>query len=165
MFTLHRTTRIAICCCAAVLAGCAKKEAAVDTTSAMTSSSSTATTTMAPAPIKPADVAGVWNVRAVATSGDTTPTTYVLTATRNTSDWTLTFPGVAPTQGKVTMDGDSIMIDRGPFVSPTRKGVKVTTRYVMRLQDGNLVGTNTAHFKVKTPDSVIVSNTVGTRAK
>jgi hypothetical protein len=35
----------------------------------------------------------------------------------------------------------------------------------MRLQGGNLVGTNTAHFKLKTQDSVAVSNTFGTRAK
>jgi hypothetical protein len=168
MVTLHRTTRIASCCCAAVLAGCAKKDnAAVDSTSGMvastTSSASTAST--APTPIKASDVAGVWNVRAVPVSGDTTASTYVLTATSNTSGWTVTFPGSPPTQGKVTIDGDSIMIDRGPFTSPTRKGVPITTRYVMRLSGGNLVGTNTAHFKLKTNDSVVVSNTVATRAK
>src|SRR4051812_35938040 len=169
MFTLNRTTRIASCCFAAVLAGCAKKDnAAVDSTSAVGSltSSSTATTSTTPAPIQASDVAGVWNVRAVPVSGDTTAaSTYVLTATSNTSGWTVTFPGSPPTQGKVTIDGDSIVIDRGPFTSPTLKGVPVTTKYVMRLQGGNLVGTNTAHFKLKTHDSVTVSNTVGTRAK
>jgi len=36
---------------------------------------------------------------------------------------------------------------------------------VMRLQGGNLVGNTTAHFKVKTPDSVLVLNTNGTRAQ
>src|SRR5438046_406356 len=88
MFTLHRTTRIAACCCAAVLAGCAKKEnAAVDTTAAMASSTTSSTTaTTAPATINLADVAGKWDMRSVPVSGgDTTATTYVLTATSNTS--------------------------------------------------------------------------------
>jgi hypothetical protein len=35
---------------------------------------------------------------------------------------------------------------------------------VMRLQGGSLVGSTTAHFKVKTPDSVLVLTTTATRA-
>jgi hypothetical protein len=46
-----------------------------------------------------------------------------------------------------------------------RKGVQVTTTGGLRLQNGNLVGTNTAHYKVKTADSVLVLNTTATRAK
>jgi hypothetical protein len=166
MFTLHRTTRIAICCSAAVLAGCAKKEAAVDSTSAMASSTtSTTTTSMAPAPVNLADVAGKWDMRSVPMSGDTSATTYVLTATGNTSGWTLTFPGRAPVAARVTADGDSIMIAAGPYLSVRRKGVQVTTNNVARLQNGGLVGTTTAHYKVKSADSVLVLTTTGTRAK
>jgi hypothetical protein len=167
MFTPHRTTRIAICCCAAVLAGCAKKESAsVDSTSAMASStSSTTTTTTAPAPINLADVAGKWNMRSVPMSGDTSATTYVLTATNNTSGWTITFPGRAPVPAKVTVDGDSIMIAAGPYPSVRRKGVRVTTYSVSRLQGGSMVGSTTAHYKVKSADSVLVLNTTGTRAQ
>ncbi len=166
MFTLHRTTRIAICCCAAVLAGCAKKEnAAVDTTSAMASSTTAITTTTAPAPLNLADVAGKWDVRAVPTTGDTTPTTYVLTAMANTSGWTIKFPGRAVVPAQVTVDGDSIMIAAGPYLSVRRKGVQVTTDGVLRLKDGSLVGITTAHYKVKTADSVLTLNGTGTRAK
>jgi len=163
MPTLQRSTRIAICCCAAVLAGCAKKEnAAVDTSSAM--ASSTAITT-APAPINLADVAGKWNMRAVPISGDTTATNYVLTATSNTSGWTITFPGRAPMAVKVSTDGDSIMIDAANYQSVRRKGVQVSTNSVVRLQGGNIVGSTTAHYKVKTPDSVLTLSMTGTRAK
>jgi hypothetical protein len=170
MFTLHRTTRIAICCSAAVLAGCAKKEAAVDTTSAMASSTTSstaisATTTVAPAPINLADVAGKWNMRSVPTTGDTTPTTFVLTATGTTAGWTIKFPGRAPIAERVVVAGDSISLDAGPYLSVRRKGVQVVTNGTLRLQGGNLVGSNTAHYKVKTPDSVLVLTTTGTRAK
>jgi hypothetical protein len=163
MLTLQRSTSIAVCLCAAVLAGCAKKDnAAVDTTSAMDSLTAT---TIAPAPVNLADVAGKWNMRSVPTTGDTTATTYVLTATPNTSGWTITFPGRAPIPARVSVDGDSIMIDAGPYPSVRRKGVQVTTNGVARLQGGSLVGGNTAHYTVKTADSVLTLNTTGTRAQ
>jgi len=167
MFTLHRSTRIAICCSAAVLAACAKKDdtAATDTSSMMASSSASTTTTTAPAPINLADVAGKWDVRSVPVTGDTTPTTYILTATSGTTGWTIKFPGRAPIAARITLAGDSIEIDAGPFPSVRRKGVQVTTNGGLRLQGGNLVGTNTAHYKVKTADSVLVLNSIGTRAK
>lgn len=163
MLTLQRSTSIAVCLCAAVLAGCAKKDnAAVDTTSAMDSLTAT---TIAPAPVNLADVAGNWNMRSVPTTGDTTAATYVLTATSNTSGWTITFPGRKPIAARVSVDGDSIMIDAGPYPSVLRKGVQVTTNGVARLQGGSLVGGNTAHYTVKTADSVLTLNTTGTRAQ
>ncbi len=160
MLTLQRFTSIAVCLCAAVLAGCAKKDnAAVDTTA------DTTATATAPAPVNLADVAGKWNMRSVPTAGDTTATTYVLTATSNTSGWTITFPGRAAIPMRVSAAGDSIMSDAGPYPSVRRKGVQVTTNGVMRLQGGSLVGSTTAHYKVKTADSVLTLNTAGTRAK
>ena len=166
MLTLQRSTSIALCLSAAVLAGCAKKDnAAVDTTA----SSSTATTTApapAPAPVNLADVAGKWNMRSVPTSGaDTSATTYVLTATSNTSGWTITFPGRKAIPMKVAVGGDSITLDAGPYPSVRRKGVQVTTHTVSRLQGGSFVGSTTAHYKVKTADSVLVLTNTGTRAK
>ena len=163
----HRTTRIALCCCAAVLAGCAKKDdAAVDTTGTAASTTTTSTTSMAPAPINLADVAGKWDVRAVPTSGDTTVTTYVLTAMATPVGWTLTFPGrKTPQPVQVTVDGDSIIVAAGPYSSVRRKGVQVTTNGSLHLQNGGLVGTTTAHYKVKTADAVLTLNTTGTRAK
>jgi len=171
MLTLHRTTRIALCSCAAVLAGCAKKEnAAVDTSSAMASSTSamapstaSTTSTSAGAAVNLADVAGKWNMKAVPMSGDTTPTRYVLTATSSTSGWSFTFPGRAPVPVKVKVGGDSIMLAAGPYSSVRRKGVQVTTYGVARLQSGQLNGTTTAHYKVKTADSVLVLTVTGQR--
>lgn len=165
MFTLHRSTRIAICCSAAVLAACAKKDntAATDTSSTM--SSSTTSTTTTPAPVNLADVAGKWNARAVPATGDTTPTNYVLTATASTTGWTIAFPGRAPIAAKVTVAGDSILVDAGPYPSVRRKGVQVSTNSVMRLQGASFVGTTTAHYNVKTADSVLMLNTTATRAK
>jgi hypothetical protein len=162
---LHRTTSIALCVCAVVLTACAKKdEAAVDTSSM--AASSTTTTTTAPAPVNLADVAGKWNVRAVPTSGtDTSVTTYVLTATANTSGWTVTFPGRKAMPVTVSVDGDSIMIDAAAYPSVRRKGVQVSTHAVSRLQGGNLVGTSTAHFRVKTADSVLTLTSTGTCAQ
>ena len=167
MPTLQRSTSIALCLCAAVLTSCAKKdEAAVDTSSMAASSTTTTTPPAAPAPVNLADVAGKWNVRAVpATGTDTTPTNSVITATATTSGWTITFPGRKPVAMRVTVDADSIMTEAGPYPSVRRKGTQVTTNSVMRLQGGSLVGNTTAHFKVKTPDSVLVLNTTGTRAQ
>lgn len=168
MLTLHRTTRIAICCSAAVLASCAKKDnAAIDTTASSSASTTTSTTAAAPAPapVNLADFAGKWDVRAVPVSGDTTPTTYVLTATSGTTGWTIKFPGRAPVAARITAAGDSVEIDAGPYLSVRRKGVTVSTNGGLRVVNGGLVGTNTAHYKVKTADSVLVLNTTGTRAK
>jgi hypothetical protein len=165
MFTLHRTTRIAICCSAAVLTACAKKDnAAIDTT-ASSSASTTITPAPGPAPVNLADFAGKWDVRSVPVSGDTTPTTYVLTATSTTTGWTIKFPGRAAIPATITVAGDSVQIDAGPYPSVRRKGVQVTTNGGLRVRNGSLVGTNTAHYKVKTADSVLVLNTTGTRAK
>jgi len=168
MLTLQRANRISLCCCAIVISGCAKKDnAAVDTTSTMVASS-TATTSAAPAapaPINLADVAGKWNMSSVPASGDTTPTKYVLNATGNTSGWTFNFAGRAPVPVTVTVDGDSIRTESAEYSSVRRKGVKVRTMGWWHLQNGTLSGTTTAHYVVKTPDSVMVLNSSGTRAK
>src|SRR4051794_18961993 len=164
MLKLHRTTRIAVCSCVAVLAGCAKKEnAALDTSGAMASSTSSTTSTGS-TQINLADVAGKWNMKAVPMNGDTTPTTYVLTATSNTSGWTISFPGRAPIPVSVSVDGDSLMLSAGPYPSVRRKGLTVRTFSTARLQGGNLTGSTTAHYKVRSADSVLVLTTSGTRA-
>ena len=162
MLKLQRSTSIAILLCAAVLAGCAKKDdAAVDTTA----DTAAVTTAPTPTPVNLADVAGKWNMRSVPTSGtDTTTTNSVITATSNTSGWTRTFPGRAPIPMRISVDGDSIMAETGPYPSVRRKGVQVITNSVMRLEGGRLVGRTTSHFQVKTADSVLVSTITGTRA-
>ena len=89
-----------------------------------------------------------------------------LTAMATPVGWTLTFPGrKTPQPVQVTVDGDSIIVAAGPYSSVRRKGVQVTTNGSLHLQNGGLVGTTTAHYKVKTADSVLTLNTTGTRAK
>jgi hypothetical protein len=163
----HRTTRIALCCSAAVLAGCAKTEnAGGDTAAVVASSTQTSTQVAAPAPVNLADIAGKWNMRAVPTSGsDTSTTTYLLTATNSTTGWTLTFPGRAPMPIQVATSGDSITLTAAPYSSVRRKGVRVSTVGAMRLKNGDLVGTTTAHYNVKTADSVVTLNVTGTRTR
>ncbi|MFN2635726.1 MAG: hypothetical protein ABR585_01690 [Gemmatimonadaceae bacterium] len=166
MFKARRSTSLALCLSAVFLGACAKKDnAATDTMAAMDTTAAATSPAPAAAPFSLADVAGNWNMKSSPTTGDTTPTTYVLKATSTTSGWTITFPGRKPVTERVRVDGDSIMVSAGPYESVRRKGVQVVTDGVLRLQGGGLVGNNTAHYRVKTADSVLKLNTQGTRAK
>jgi hypothetical protein len=95
--------------------------------------------------------------------GDSTLTTYELNATADPAGWMMTLPGRKPMPVKVSVMGDSITTDVGPFKSVLRKDVQVTTHGVMRLRDGKLVGTTTAHYASKGPDSLRVLRQEGTR--
>jgi hypothetical protein len=153
-----------------LLAACAKKDsgaaAGTDTLSASTTASTSATTAAATPAVSLDSLAGKWNVTSTPTTGtNKSPTKYVLTATNNTSGWTLTFPGRPVVPAQITVSGDSVQIQAGPYSSVRRKGVQVTTDGWLKLQNGKLVGPITAHYNVKTADSVLVLNTEGTRAK
>ncbi|HUQ98741.1 MAG TPA: hypothetical protein VM166_04745 [Gemmatimonadaceae bacterium] len=165
MIPIHRFPRIACCVCAALLTACAKKDnAATDTTVATTTDSAPAPAP-APAAINLADIAGKWDLSSVPTTGPATAVKSVLDAKNTTAGWTITFPGRKPVAERVTVAGDSVITESDPYQSVLRKGVQVWTRGVFRLQNGNLVGQTTAHYSVKTADSVLVLNTTATRAK
>lgn len=118
-----------------------------------------------PAPISLADVAGKWAVRTMTESGDSTLVRFEMVATGDTSGWTFNFPNRKPVPVRVVaVSGDSLVTEAGPFESVLRKGVKVTTRTVNRLQDGKLVGATTAHYATKGADSVRQLRFEGTRA-
>lgn len=149
-----------LCCTAVALVGCAQPE-----DQATTDTAGTAAAIAAPATISLADVAGKWNVRAVPESGtDTTATTYVLTATADTTGWTITFPNRQPVPLRVTVAGDSITYSSAQFESVRRRGVQVTTEGVGRIRDGRFVGAAVAHYKTTRPDSVLRLRVEGTRA-
>ncbi len=119
----------------------------------------------APAPISLADVAGKWAVRTMTESGDSTLLTYEMVAGANTSGWSFNFPNRKPVPMRVVaVAGDSILTEAGPFESLLRKGVQVRVVNVNRLQDGKLVGTTTARYETKGPDSVAHLRFEGTRA-
>jgi hypothetical protein len=153
-----------LCIATLAVVGCAKSdEAATDTAAGGTA---TATAAPAAATLNLSDVAGRWNVRTVPESGtDTTATNYVLTATADTTGWTMTFPGRPRSVPlRIAVAGDSIMFRSEPFQSVRRRGVQVWTEGVGRVQGGRLVGTATAHYKTTGADSVLRLRMEGTRA-
>lgn len=163
MITPQGITRIGISCCTVFLFACAKTgDQAADTAGATTAA---AATVPPPPALSAADVAGRWNMRAVPESGDTSATTFVLTATNTNTGWTMTFPNRAPVPMRITIAGDSITTDVGPYESVRRKGVQVRTNSVMRLQGENLVGNTVAHYATTGADSVLRLRVSGTRAR
>lgn len=162
------TIRVAIGCCTSVLlAGCAKSDQATKD-SAAGAAATPAAATPAPAPgpaaLSLADVAGKWQMRSVPETGtDTTATTYVLTASADTTGWMITFPSGVKVPVHVTVAGDSVIQKTGTFSSQRRKGVKVSTEGAFRLQNGKLVGTTIAHYAKAGADSVLRLHTEGTK--
>jgi len=151
-------SRIAVLSFAVVLVGCAKKETppAADTTAALPPPAAT---------ISLGDVAGKWTVTVKPEMGDSTLLTYVLDATADMAGWTITLPNRTPQPVRVVaVEGDSIVTESGPYESILRPGVQVTTRSVLRLQDGKLMGNTVAHFQTTAADSVLRTRTEGTRA-
>lgn len=161
MLTLKRSTGFALCCSTVLLFGCAKS----DNQAADTMGAGAAEVAPVPAPLTAADFTGKWDMRAVPVTGDTTPTTFVLTATADNTGWTFTFPNRPLVPVRITIEGDSIMTDAGPYESVRRKGVQVRTNSVIRLQDGGLVGTTVARYTTKGADSVLRLRVTGTRAR
>jgi hypothetical protein len=148
--------RIVLLCCAVVLVGCAKKETvpAADTTAAAPP---------APPMLTPADVAGKWHVRVMGEASDSVLVEYDMTATAADTGWTVMLPKRPAMTPKVMFSGDSVIVDNGPYESVLHKGLMVTTHSVNRLQGGELVGMTTAHYAVKSGDSVVMLRSRGTR--
>jgi len=87
------------------------------------------------------------------------------TATADTAPWTLTFTkSKLKVPAKHTISGDTLTITAGPFSSQRRKGQKVSTVSVLKMDNGKLVGVTTAHYETKGADSVATLRTVGTKA-
>jgi len=147
--------RFSLVVAAVALAACGTKEQPAADTSAAA----------APPPgISLSDVAGAWTAKVMRMDSDSVILTYDLSASADPTAWTITFPGGRPPVPMRAMaDGDSIVVDAGPYESALRKGVQVSTHGAMRLVNGELVGTTTAHYQVKTADSVVTLRTVATK--
>lgn len=151
---------IALSLCAVVAVACSKSEqpAAADTAAA-------AAAPAAPAALTLDQVAGTWNMNVANQAGDSTLLTMVLTATADGGGWKMKFPDrEEPVPAHATAAGDSIVVHAGPYSSPIRKNVQTTIAAVWRLQGDSLGGPVTAHYTVKSPDSVRVFRAMGTRA-
>lgn len=150
--------RFALCCCAVALVACAKTETppAKDSTAAAAAP--------APAPLTYADIAGKWAMKTMAEGSDSVLVSYEMVAGKDSTGWSLTFPNRPAVPVRVlSMAGDSVVTEAGPYESVLRKGVKVSTHSVTRLKDGGLVGTTVAHYTVTGPDSLKNLHTAGTR--
>jgi hypothetical protein len=159
---MYRASRLVLCCTAFAVAACAKKEAPKDTTAAMAPAPAP---TPAPA-LAAADVAGTWHLAAVPTTGkDTSATEFDLAATADSADWTMTFTkSKLKVPAKHSISGDTLTISAGPFSSQRRKGLKVSTVSVLKLEGGKLVGQTVAHYEKAGADSVATLRTEGTKA-
>lgn len=142
------------------LTACARGGETADTAGATTA----AATPPASTTINLADVAGVWAVRGMNMAGDSVLVTYDLNATADTNGWTITFPGRPPVPVRVvSVAGDSIVTEAGPYESAIRRGVNVRTRGAFRLQDGKLMGHTVARYDTRGADSVRMVRSEGTR--
>ncbi len=111
-----------------------------------------------------ADLAGTWNFQSIPATGDTTPIMAEVMATGETTGWMFKFANrPAMPMRVVAVGGDSLVTEIGPYESVLRKGVMVTTRWVTRLEGGNLVGTFRARYQTTGADSVLIGRSVGTR--
>jgi hypothetical protein len=152
--------RFAFFCCGAILVGCGKSEVrpARDTTAVAPAATESRAT------ISLADLAGKWKLRSTDEAGGNVVES-VLTATADTSGWTVTRPnGKTLPVRIVAVGGDSITTEAGPYESALRKGIPVRARMVLRLKEGKLVGTTEARYALSRGDSVAHRPTEATRA-
>ncbi len=167
---MHYMPRVAIACSAIVFfAGCAKSDQAAKDSASAAAAMAASAPAPAPAPapaapsLSPSDLAGKWQMQSVPESGkDTTPTKFVLTSTSD-STAVVAFPSGVKVKQHVSFSGDSVMMKSDVFPSQRRKGVKVQTDVVSRLQGGKLTGMTTAHYSHAGPDSVLRLRTEGTK--
>lgn len=152
--------RFALSLCAVVAVACAKSEqpAATDTAAAVAAPA-------APAAMTLDQLAGTWNLNVSAEGSDSTLLKIVVTAAADGNAWTIKYPDRPdPVPARATAAGDSVVVEAGPYTSPIRKNVETTIHAVWRLQGDSLGGPVTAHYNVKTADSVRVFRAMGTRA-
>ena len=101
----------------------------------------------ATADIKPSDVAGTWEGKAMLGPRDSVVATYQLTATATRAGWTLKLPNRPPLPARIiAMGGDSIVTEVGPFESILRRGEMVTTRTTGHYRGDTMSGTIEARY-------------------
>jgi hypothetical protein len=156
-------SRLTLLCCAALLVACAKTENAPPADTGM-AAAPVPEAPPAAAPISLKDVAGKYDFTGKNEAGDTTLVTYELNATGDTTGWTIKFPNrPAIAQRILSVSGDSIVLEAGPYSSQIQKGVQVRTHTVYRMQNGKLVGRTVAQYDTKGPDTLRIVISEGIR--
>jgi hypothetical protein len=129
--------RLVVLGCVALVMGCSKQDAAP----------AADTMAVAAAPtVNLADVAGTWDMKVMGLTSDSVVASGEIVATATTDGWMMNLPNRPPIPTRVSVSGDSIMIDAGPYESVLRPGTQVSTHTVTRLQGGRLVGTTLATY-------------------
>jgi hypothetical protein len=151
-------TVVSVAAATAALMACAKAENTPADTSA-------AAAPPPPPSMTVADFAGTWAIKATNQAGDSVLVTYDLMATPDGTGWTVNFANRPPVPARVvTVGGDSIVVEAGPYESVLQKGVQVSTHTVLHLENGMLKGMTTARYTgVKTADSVRMLPQEGTK--
>ena len=132
--------RRALVVCAVLLAACASGEKPADTVAAAPA------VPPPPAPISLADVAGTWDVKAMPMDRDTVLSTSQTVATGTMEGWKLMIDGKTYPTKVLTVSGDSITTETGPFPSVLRKGQQVTVHNILRMKNGKMVGVIHARY-------------------
>lgn len=144
--------------CGLLVAGCADQDSMDD----MDGTEMPAPMEEAPgATVSLADFAGTWDATAYMESGDTVQ--YTMTATADATGWMIDLPDRDPMPARVTVDGDSVVTEMGPYESILREGVMVSVRTVSRLQNGQLVGTMEARYEGGDGATVVPGRVEATR--
>jgi hypothetical protein len=132
--------------CALTLVACAKSEQKAADTQAAAPAAATPTP-QGTTNITAADVAGTWTGTAKLMTKDTVVVNIEQTMTSTTEGWTLKLPNGTHPVRVVTIGGDSVITESGPFPSAVRKGKQVQLiRNVMHLKDGKLTGVTHATY-------------------
>lgn len=98
---------------------------------------------------KLSDVAGVWHAQAMIGPQDSVVTTLELVETANDQGWTMTFPKAAPVRVRVvTVRGDSVVTEAGPYPSTSRPGQTVVLRTVAHYKGDEMWGSFEATYSV-----------------
>ena len=123
-----------------------------------------ATDTAAATGVSLSDFAGTWDGTVTAQGSDSIVANIEMLATSTTEGWSFTVvnatnPALASTSpARVTaIEGDSLVLEAGPFESILRAGQQVSTRSVYRLRDGRMVGVVQAIYTA-TGDTIMLNS-------
>ena len=115
------------------------------------------------APIRRGDLAGHWTMTATNAANDSTLVTYEMTATADTTGWSILYPNhPTPIALHVSIDADSVIMRAGPYASTARKGATVTIQGTVHVRDGKLIGSESAYYRVNSAESVVHIKLEGT---
>jgi glucose/arabinose dehydrogenase len=147
----------AVFSCAILLIACAKTEQKVADTTATAAPAAAPAPAPAPPPaaaLSLVGLAGKWTAQTRPENSDSVLVTSTITATADTTGWTIALPKRPVMPLHVSLSGDSLLYSTGSYESVLRKGVQVSTSGVLHKQGDKLVGINLGHYKVAGADSV-----------